>query len=67
MQWDDAVASWTTTTNRGDAMRARFVCMANGPLHRPKLPGLAGVEIFARHSFHTSRWERTRAAIPTGD
>ncbi len=38
-------------------MRARFVIMANGPLHRPKLPGIPGVETFARHSFHTSRWD----------
>ena len=44
-------------TNRGDAFRARFVCMANGPLSRPKLPGIPGVETFAGHSFHTSRWD----------
>ena len=34
----------SSRTNRGDAMRARFVVMANGPLHRPKLPGIPGVE-----------------------
>ena len=38
-------------------MRARFVCMANGPLHRPKLPAIPGIERFAGHSFHTSRWD----------
>jgi cyclohexanone monooxygenase len=38
-------------------MKARFVVMANGPLHRPKLPGIPGVESFKRHSFHTSRWD----------
>src|SRR5436305_15053556 len=48
---------WTVNTNRGDAMRARFVVMANGPLHHPKLPGIPGVETFKRHSFHTSRWD----------
>jgi len=31
--------------------------MANGPLHRPKLPGIPGVEGFKGHSFHTSRWD----------
>jgi cyclohexanone monooxygenase len=31
--------------------------MANGPLHRPKLPGIPGVESFRGHSFHTSRWD----------
>ncbi|MFL5296469.1 MAG: flavin-containing monooxygenase [Phenylobacterium sp.] len=55
--WDEAALRWTVHTNRGDAMRARFVVMANGPLHRPKLPGIPGVETFKRHSFHTSRWD----------
>jgi cyclohexanone monooxygenase len=55
--WDDADARWIVGTNRGDAMRARFVVMANGPLHRPKLPGIPGVESFEGHTFHTSRWD----------
>jgi cyclohexanone monooxygenase len=57
LHWDDMVARWIVSTNRGDAMRARFVVMANGPLHRPKLPGIPGVEGFKGHSFHTSRWD----------
>jgi cyclohexanone monooxygenase len=57
MRWDDAAARWIIETNRGDRMRARFVCMANGPLNRPKLPGIPGVESFAGHTFHTSRWD----------
>ena len=32
-------------------------CMANGPLHRPKLPGIPGIEAFEGHTFHTSRWD----------
>jgi cyclohexanone monooxygenase len=57
MRWDEKDARWIINTNRGDAMRARFVVMANGPLHRPKLPGIPGVESFKGHSFHTSRWD----------
>ncbi len=38
-------------------MRARFVVMGTGPLHRPKLPGIPGLETFQGHSFHTSRWD----------
>ena len=38
-------------------MRARFVVMSNGPLNRPKLPGIPGIESFRGHSFHTSRWD----------
>src|SRR3546814_593315 len=31
--------------------------MGTGPLHVPKLPGIPGIESFAGHSFHTSRWD----------
>ncbi|WP_293676667.1 NAD(P)/FAD-dependent oxidoreductase [uncultured Phenylobacterium sp.] len=57
MRWDEDRSRWTVETNRGDALKARFVVMANGPLHRPKLPGIPGVETFKGHSFHTSRWD----------
>ena len=57
LEWDDDIKRWTIYTNRGDAIRARFVGMGTGPLHRPKLPGIAGIESFAGHSFHTSRWD----------
>ncbi len=46
LTWDDDSARWIVATNRGDELRARFVCMASGPLHRPKLPGIPGVESF---------------------
>ncbi len=57
LRWDESVSRWIVSTNRGDRMRAKFVCMANGPLHRPKLPGVAGIESFRGHTFHTSRWD----------
>jgi cyclohexanone monooxygenase len=57
LTWDEAAKRWIISTNRGDALRARHVVMANGPLHRPKLPGIPGVETFKGHSFHTSRWD----------
>src|SRR6202041_2946532 len=57
MPWDESTARGIVSTNRGDAMKARFVIMANGPLHRPKLPGIPGIETYKGHSFHTSRWD----------
>jgi cation diffusion facilitator CzcD-associated flavoprotein CzcO len=57
LDWDDSARRWIVRTNRGDAIRARFVAMGTGPLHRPKLPGIEGIESFAGHSFHTSRWD----------
>jgi cyclohexanone monooxygenase len=57
MRWDEDSARWIISTSRNDRMKARFVCMANGPLHRPKLPGIRGIRSFKGHSFHTSRWD----------
>jgi len=57
IRWDEAASRWIISTNRGDAMRARFVCLSNGFLEKPKLPGIPGVENFAGHAFHTSRWD----------
>jgi cyclohexanone monooxygenase len=57
LRWDDDALRWIISTNRGDHMRARFVVMSNGPLHRAKLPGIRGIETFKGHAFHTSRWD----------
>ncbi|MEV4898933.1 NAD(P)/FAD-dependent oxidoreductase, partial [Nonomuraea sp. NPDC055795] len=57
LEWDDERALWTVTTDRGDRFTARFVAMGVGPLHVPKLPGIPGIDSFAGHSFHTSRWD----------
>ena len=57
MSWDDHDSRWIVATNRGDALRARFVAMANGPLNRPKLPAIPGLRDFRGHAFHTSRWD----------
>jgi len=57
LTWLEDEQRWLVTTNRDDAMKARFVVMSNGPLNRPKLPGLPGIESFKGHSFHTSRWD----------
>jgi cation diffusion facilitator CzcD-associated flavoprotein CzcO len=57
MTWDDVAQKWLIETDRGDRMKARFVAMANGPLNRPKLPGIPGIDDFKGHTFHTSRWD----------
>ncbi len=57
LEWDDETKRWVIRTNRGDEMRAKFVAMGTGPLHRPKLPGIPGIETFGGHAFHTSRWD----------
>ena len=57
MHWDEESGMWIIHTNHGDRMKARFVAMSNGPLNRPKLPGIPGIETYKGHSFHTSRWD----------
>jgi cation diffusion facilitator CzcD-associated flavoprotein CzcO len=57
IRWDPALSRWIISTNHGDAIRARFVAMANGYLQKPKLPGIEGIIAFGGHSFHTSRWD----------
>ena len=43
LQWDEAGRHWLIKTDQSDAMHARFVIMSNGPLNRPKLPGIPGI------------------------
>ncbi len=56
-EWDEDQARWVVRTDRGDAMRARFVILANGILTTPKLARIEGMADFAGTSFHTSRWD----------
>jgi cyclohexanone monooxygenase len=55
--WSEADARWNITTDRGDVIRTRFLVLACGPLQRPKLPGIPGIETYKGHTFHTSRWD----------
>ncbi|MFN0091713.1 MAG: flavin-containing monooxygenase [Acidimicrobiales bacterium] len=54
--WNEEDGRWIVTTDRGDAMRAKFVILANGILTTPKLARINGMESFKGESFHTSRW-----------
>jgi len=55
--WDEDSGRWQVLTDRGDHFKARFLVMCSGPLSRPKLPGIPGIETFTGHTFHTSRWD----------
>ena len=56
-EWDEDSTRWTVHTDRGDAMRAKFVVLANGILTTPKLARIDGMQTFVGDSFHTSRWD----------
>ncbi len=55
--WDEEAARWTVHTDRGDAMKARCVVLANGILTTPRLARIEGMENYQGESFHTSRWD----------
>ncbi|WP_052068101.1 flavin-containing monooxygenase [Rhodococcoides fascians] len=56
MRWDDDLARWIIKTNRDDEMKAQFIVLGTGGLHKPKLPGIEGITEFKGEMFHTSRW-----------
>lgn len=55
--WEEDDRQWRITTDRQDTVTARFVIHSNGPLNRPKLPAIEGIDRFQGHTFHTSRWD----------
>ena len=55
--WDEEQGRWTVSTDRQDRLKARYVVHSNGPLNRPKLPAIKGINDFKGHTFHTSRWD----------
>jgi cation diffusion facilitator CzcD-associated flavoprotein CzcO len=57
LRWDDGSNRWIVSTDRGDKFKTQYVAMACGPLSRPKLPGIPGIDEFKGYTFHTSRWD----------
>jgi cation diffusion facilitator CzcD-associated flavoprotein CzcO len=57
LTWEESSSRWVIETDRGDRFRARFVAMGCGPMTKPKLPGIPGIEAFQGHAFHTARWD----------
>jgi cyclohexanone monooxygenase len=55
-KWNNDTKRWTVETDRGDAMQAKFVVLANGILTTPKLARIEGMQTFKGEAFHTSRW-----------
>jgi cyclohexanone monooxygenase len=55
-RWSPEDTRWVVRTDRGDELRARFVVLGSGPLNRPKLPGVPGIDEFQGVQFHSSRW-----------
>ena len=55
--WHEEKKEWIVETDKQDEIFAQYVVHSNGPLNRPKLPGIEGINDFKGHTFHTSRWD----------
>ena len=47
-EWDEEAGRWIVYTNRGDAMRVRYLIYANGILTSPKLARIDGMHFVSR-------------------
>ncbi|MFJ8025750.1 flavin-containing monooxygenase [Streptomyces sp. NPDC096311] len=56
-RWDEEADRWIVTSDRGDEIRARFICLGNGTLDDPSIPDVPGLDEFQGHVFHSSRWD----------
>ena len=54
--YDEAQAQWSITTDRGDALSARFCIMATGCLSLPRMPDFPGRDRFGGRLLHTATW-----------
>jgi cation diffusion facilitator CzcD-associated flavoprotein CzcO/acetyl esterase/lipase len=60
---DEGDGRWTIHLAGGRALRARHFVCSTGPLSRPRLPDIAGIESFTGRVLHSARWnERFDAA-----
>ena len=55
--WNENKKNWIIKTNKDDVINAKFVVHTNGPLSKPKLPAIKGINNYKGHTFHTSRWD----------
>ena len=65
--FDEADGCWTIRTRSGPndsirTLRARHFVCSTGPLSKPRLPEIAGIETFAGRVLHSARWDESFSA-----
>lgn len=55
--FDDEAARWTIRLADGRRLRAQHFVCSTGPLSRPRLPDIPGIETFAGRILHSARWD----------
>jgi cation diffusion facilitator CzcD-associated flavoprotein CzcO len=57
LRFDAGRARWTVGTAEGEAVVARHVVMASGPLHVPAIPDIPGLASFRGKVMHSAQWD----------
>jgi cation diffusion facilitator CzcD-associated flavoprotein CzcO len=55
--FDEAAGRWRIGTDDGRTLGARHFVCSTGPLSRPRLPAIPGIESFAGRVLHSARWD----------
>jgi cation diffusion facilitator CzcD-associated flavoprotein CzcO len=55
--FDAATARWTIGLASGDSVVAKHFVLASGPLHRPQIAKIKGLDSFEGRVFHSARWD----------
>jgi cation diffusion facilitator CzcD-associated flavoprotein CzcO len=55
-RYDEAAAAWDLSFRDGTRERFDFFIGATGPLSKPALPKIAGLDAFTGIAFHSARW-----------
>jgi len=56
MRWDEATSTWHSLTADGTTIVSRFVVAGLGPLNKPNLPEIPGMERFEGQRWHSQQW-----------
>lgn len=56
LRWDDDAGCWEVHTAGGEVLTADVVLNGTGPLSKPSVPDIPGLDAFAGTVFHSARW-----------
>jgi cation diffusion facilitator CzcD-associated flavoprotein CzcO len=57
--FDEAANLWRVETSQGDRFTARSLVLGLGPLSRPAIPRLPGLDRFQGRAFHSAEWDHS--------
>ncbi|MFQ3324857.1 MAG: cation diffusion facilitator CzcD-associated flavoprotein CzcO [Pseudomonadales bacterium] len=55
-RWNSEQQCWDLSSSGGQ-YKARFVIMACGPMHKPLIPDIKGIDSFTGKAFHSANWD----------